>query len=292
MWTTLTTADLIKSRVGDETLRILDCRHQLTNPEYGPQQYAAGHIPGAIHAHIDRDLSSAPRPDTGRHPLPDPTRFKETLGRWGIDQNVQVVVYDDQGGIWAARAWWLLQDYGHKAVALLDGGIQAWKESAGMLTTQAPNFRRRRFDGEPGHRPKIEAEHLRNALERGHVRALDARAPERYRGETEPVDPVAGHIPGAGNLPAVSLVTKSQRLLAIPELRAMLEPAMHGHKPPEVAAYCGSGVTGSLLVLAYEAAGLGSIRLYPGSWSEWIRDPRRPIATGTETETTTGTGHV
>ncbi len=292
MWTTLTTADAIKSRTGDETLRILDCRHQLTNPEYGPQQYAAGHVPGAIHAHIDRDLSSAPRPDTGRHPLPDPARFRETLGRWGIDDNVQVVVYDDQGGIWAARAWWLLQDYGHKAVALLDGGLQSWTATGAMLTTQAPNFRRRRFDGQPGHRPKIEAEHLRHALERGHVRALDARAPERFRGETEPIDPVAGHIPGAGNLPAVSLVTKEAKLLPMPELRAKLEPAMNGHKPGEVAAYCGSGVTGSLLVLAYEAAGLGSIRLYPGSWSEWIRDPRRPIAKGPETQTSPRTGHV
>ena len=292
MWSTIATVQDIKARVGDETLRILDCRHQLTNPEYGPQQYAAGHIPGSIHAHIDRDLAAAPRPDTGRHPLPEPAKFRETLGRWGIDEHVQVVAYDDQGGIWAARAWWLLHDYGHKAVALLDGGIQAWLGDGNKLTAVAPNFRRRRFEGQPGRLPKIEAEHLRHALERGHVRALDARAPERFRGETEPIDPVAGHIPGAANLPASSLVTKDQRLLPMPELRGKLEAAMNGHKPGEVAAYCGSGVTGSFIVWAYETAGLGSIRLYPGSWSEWIRDPRRPIGKGAETPTKPGSGHV
>src|SRR5688572_13016707 len=253
MWSTLTTAKDIKSRVGDEKLRILDCRHQLTSPDYGPHQYAAGHIPGAIHAHIDRDLSSTPRRDTGRHPLRDPTKFRATLRGWGHGDTVQVVGYDDQGGVWGVRAWWLLQDYGHNAVALLDGGIQAWTAKGGKLTTQAPNFKRRRFDGQPGRRPKVEAEHLRHALERGHVRALDARAPERYRGETEPIDPVAGHIPGAGNLPYTGG-------LDVPEdLRATED---------EVVVYCGSGVTACVDVLALERGGV-SAKLYPGSWSEW-----------------------
>jgi len=291
MWTTLVAAKELASRNKDDNIRLLDCRHQLTNPHWGPQQYAAGHLPGAVHAHIDNDLSSKPTPTTGRHPLPEPETLRETLGRWGIDDKVQVVVYDDQGGIWAARAWWLLQDYGHKAVALLDGGIQAWIANGGPLTTDIPPITTRRFSGKPGHRPQIDATHLGHALEHGHVRALDARAPERYRGETEPIDPVAGHIPGAGNLPALSLV-KDQHLVPATELRPRLVEAAGGKKPGEIVAYCGSGVTGSFLVLAYEAAGLGSIRLYPGSWSEWIRDPKRSVATGDEASSKPRTAHV
>jgi thiosulfate/3-mercaptopyruvate sulfurtransferase len=292
MWTTLVSASELLSRQSSADLRILDCRHQLTNPAWGPDEYAKAHIPGAVHAHIDRDLSSKPTPQTGRHPLPDPSMLRDRFSTWGIDESVQVVVYDDQGGVWAARAWWLLQDYGHKAVALLDGGLQAWTHAGGRLTHETPSIPRRNFAGTPGHRPEIHATALVHATANGQVRPLDARAPERYRGEMEPIDPVAGHIPGARNLPAVSLLDKDKRFLPIPRLRERLQEAAGGRKPEELAAYCGSGVTGCHLVLAYEAAGLGSIRLYPGSWSEWIRDPKRPVAKGDDPDHDAGTAHV
>src|SRR5687767_12170213 len=206
MWTTLVTPTELARRIDDRHVRILDCRHQLTDPSWGPKQYALGHLPGSVHAHIDRDLSSTPMPHTGRHPLPKPETFRDAARRWGIDETTQVVAYDDQGGIWAARAWWLLQDYGHRAVAVLDGGIQAWVAAGGKITTDVPQTTARNFTGNPGHRPQLDAGQLRERLAKHSVTAVDARAPERYRGESESIDPVAGHIPGARNLPAVSLV--------------------------------------------------------------------------------------
>lgn len=292
MWNGIVTASELVKAIGNPELRLMDCRHQLTNPHWGPQQYAAGHLPGAVHAHIDRDLSSPPTARTGRHPLPDPAVFCEKLGRWGIDEHVQVVAYDDQGGIWAARAWWLLQDYGHRAAAVLDGGIQGWTGAGGPLTPEPPTIAPTTFRGAPGHRPQLDAQTLRDALGSGHMVALDARAPERYRGHTEPIDPVAGHIPGARNLPAMSLVTDEQKFLPPDRLRETLQRAARGRPPQEIAAYCGSGVTASHVVLAFDVAGLGPISLYPGSWSEWIRDPSRPIATGEEPADKARTAHV
>ncbi len=278
-WTTTVSADEFRRSEGAPDLVVLDCRHVLSDPEAGPRAYAEGHIPGALHAHCDRDLASRPTKQSGRHPLPDPPRFRRTLGAWGVGPDTQVVVYDDAGGAWAARAWWLARHYGHARVALLDGGVQAYQAAGGVLTDDLPPTEARDFVGSPGHMPMIGAASLvgRVPVEAGAL--LDARDPPRYRGETEPIDPVAGHIPGAVNLPHKSLVAPDGRLKPQEALAAMFHDSTRGRTGEEVAVYCGSGVTSALLVLAMEHAGLGTPALYTGSWSDWIRDPSRPVAT-------------
>lgn len=279
MWSLLVDAQTLAMHADEPRLRILDCRHKLTDPEWGPNEYRRGHLPGAVHAHVDHDLSAPPTPATGRHPLPDPQRFRAACERWGIDASTQVVVYDDAGGVWAARAWWLLRHYGHEKVALLDGGIDAWKAIGQPLTPEVPRIRPTRFQGEPGHMPTVHAAQILQSLPGHTLTLLDARASERYLGEVEPIDPVAGHIPGARSLPAASLVGPGKRLLGPDELRRRFDQAAQA-PPAATVAYCGSGVTGAHLVLAAEVAGRGRIALYPGSWSEWIRDAARPVERG------------
>lgn len=261
---------------GDD-LVLLDARHNLKDPSWGPKAYEAGHIPGAVHAHVDRDLSAAPRAATGRHPLPDVDDFREACSRWGIDDGTQVVCYDDWGGAWASRAWWLLRYYGHERVAVLDGGIQAWQEAGHALTTEAAHRPRKAFRGHPGHMPTITTWELTTRAPRCLV---DARAPARYRGDEEPVDPVGGHIPHAINLPFSANTDEKGRFLPREALRARYEAALGGQKPQDVAFYCGSGVTAPHDILAMEIAGLPGAALYPGSWSEWIRNPLRPVEKG------------
>lgn len=262
----------------DADLVLLDVRHALADPTKGPAAFREGHLPGALHAHVDRDLSSAPRPGTGRHPLPDVDDFREACARWGIDKRVQVVCYDDWGGAWASRAWWLLRYYGHEAVAVLDGGIPAWKEAglpvvAGEAQARAP----RAFKGKPGFMPTVTTWELTTRAPRCLV---DARAPARYRGDEEPVDPVGGHIPHAVNLPFSGNTGPDGRFLPAEQLRARYEAALAGLPPREAAFYCGSGVTAPHDILAMEIAGLPGAALYPGSWSEWIRNPFRPVEKG------------
>lgn len=260
-------------------LLLLDVRHNLSDPNAGPAAYAAGHIPGALHAHVDHDLSAPPARGTGRHPLPDVDAFIETASKWGIDERVQVVCYDDWGGAWASRAWWLLRYYGHRAVAILDGGIGAWTSAGYRLSTAVPKRRRRAFAGRPDHMPVVTAWDITTRAPRCLV---DARGPTRYRGEEEPVDPVAGHIPLAKNLPFVDNVDKDGRFLPADVLREKYEAALDGLPPSDAAFYCGSGVTAPHDILAMEIAGLPGAALYPGSWSEWIRNPMRPVSRGGE----------
>lgn len=260
-------------------LVLLDVRHALADAEAGPRAYAAGHLPGAVHAHVDRDLSAPPRPTTGRHPLPDVDDFRATCSRWGIDRGVQVVAYDDWGGAWASRAWWLLRYYGHEAVAVLDGGVGAWQRAGLPLSTEVPRRAPRPFEGHPGHMPTVTTWELTTRAPRCLV---DARAPARYRGDEEPVDPVAGHIPHAVNVPFAENTGTDGRFLPADVLRAKFERALGGLAPKDAAFYCGSGVTAPHDILAMEVAGLPGAALYPGSWSEWIRNPMRPVARGTE----------
>jgi len=260
-----------------ERVVVLDVRHDLKDPEKGPRLWKEGHIPGSVHAHVDRDLSSPPRPQTGRHPLPDVDAFRATCSAWGIDASVQVVAYDDWGGAWASRAWWLLKHYGHDAVAVLDGGIGAWTAAGLPLSREETKRAPRRFAGAPGHMPTVTTWDLTTRAPRCLV---DARAPERYRGDVEPVDPVAGHIPQAVNLPFARNTDESGRFLPAAELRAKYEAALAGARPQDVAFYCGSGVTAPHDILAMHVAGLPGAALYPGSWSEWIRNPMRPVEKG------------
>jgi thiosulfate/3-mercaptopyruvate sulfurtransferase len=282
-WTTIvdvaSLAEALRwARLGErEPILILDARHDLKDPEEGPRRYAAGHLPGAHHAHVDRDLSSPPRRGTGRHPLPDVDAFVATASRWGIATGVQVVAYDDWGGAWASRAWWLLRYYGHEKVAVLDGGVQAWTAAGQPLVKEPPPSRPRAFVGHPGAMPTVTTWELTTRAPRCLV---DARGPERYRGDVEPVDPVAGHIPHAINVPFAHNTDKDGRFLPAPVLREKYLGALGGLAPKDAAFYCGSGVTAPHDILAMHVAGLPGAALYPGSWSEWIRDPLRPVAKG------------
>lgn len=282
-WTTLVDVASLAERIrwsglGErEPLVILDVRHDLKDPEEGPRRYAAGHVPCAQHAHVDRDLSSPPRPGTGRHPLPDVDDFVDTASRWGIGRDVQVVCYDDWGGAWASRAWWLLRYYGHERVAVLDGGFPAWVAAGQPVSIEAPKVARQRFPGHPGAMPTVTTWELMTRAPRCLV---DARAPERYRGDVEPVDPVGGHIPHAINLPFAHNTDKDGRFLPREVLREKYLGALAGLPPQDAAFYCGSGVTAPHDILAMHIAGLPGAALYPGSWSEWIRNPMRPVEKG------------
>ena len=252
---------------------LLDCRWQLAGGA-DRAAYDRGHLPGAAFVDLDRDLSAAPGP-RGRHPLPDPAAFQAAMRRCGVDDRRPVVAYDqgDAGG--AARAWWLLGFFGHPAARVLDGGLPAWVASGRPLDTAPPDPRPGDFTARPGHRPALDAAGAARMAAAGVL--LDARVPARYAGREEPVDPVAGHLPGARNAPMGELLAGGQ-LLPAAELRRRLE-ALGVRDGVPVGAYCGSGVVASQLVLALEAAGLPAA-LYPGSWSEWVADPSRPVAVG------------
>jgi thiosulfate/3-mercaptopyruvate sulfurtransferase len=258
------------------TQTLLDVRWQLTTGSQ-PNLYASGHIPGAVFVDLDRDLA-APAGAGGRHPLPTAEDFQGAMRGAGVRTDAPVVVYDDANGLPAARAWWLLRYFGHAEVALLDGGLGAWL-AAGRPLTEGDERPRQPgdFQARPGAMPVLDAAQA-GALAAAGV-LIDARAPERYRGETEPMDPVAGHIPGARNWPRARTLDAAGRFLPRTELAEGLSALTRG---AEVGAYCGSGITAAHTVLALELAGIRGAALYPGSWSEWVTDPARPVATGDE----------
>jgi thiosulfate/3-mercaptopyruvate sulfurtransferase len=261
---------------------IIDCRFDLAQPEAGAQAYAAGHIPGAIYAHLNRDLSAPVTSATGRHPLPDPEVLATTFGRWGIDSSTQVIAYDADNGAYAARLWWLLRWLGHPRVAVLDGGLRAWTEAGFPVTTLVPAPQPADFVGKPQRELWVDVHQVAENLIQPRWTLIDARAAERFAGKVEPIDPIAGHIPGALNHPFASNLDVNSRFLTREALRERL---LNTLGTPEATtantavAMCGSGVTACHLLLALEAAGLPGARLYAGSWSEWITQPR-PVAQG------------
>lgn len=258
-------------------LRIVDCRASLQDVEAGREAYRRGHLPGASFADLLLDLSGAIVPGkTGRHPLPEVDSFVARVRSWGIGRDNQVVVYDDAAGAYAARLWWLLRWLGHDTVAVLDGGWSAWLAAGGATTTQTPIL------GVGDFVPHSHASWLvqaRDLAESAPRKLFDARAPERYRGEVEPLDAVAGHIPGADSLPFAGNL-RDGRFLPSAQLRERLSVALDGTSPEDAVVYCGSGVTACHDVLAFAHAGLALPRLHAGSWSEWITDPTRPVAKG------------
>jgi thiosulfate/3-mercaptopyruvate sulfurtransferase len=266
--------ELAAALAGDTPPVVLDVRWRLAGPAPA-ELYAAGHLPAAVAVDLDTDLSRPRRAGEGRHPLPEPAALQAALRRWGVSAGTEVVAYDDGDGTSAARAWWLLRWAGIGTVRVLDGGYAAWLGSGRPVSTDVPEPRNGDVVVRPGGMPVLDADGAAELARTGVL--LDARAPERYRGEKEPVDPVAGHIPGAVNAPTAGNVAGG-RFRSPAELRERF--AALGVTPDRPAgAYCGSGVTAAQVVLALELAGVGAA-LYPGSWSEWVTDPDRPVATG------------
>lgn len=271
--------------IGDRDWVSIDCRFELTRPEWGEQAFGAGHIPHALYAHLDRDLSGPRTPGSGRHPLPEARALADTFGRFGIDAQVQVVAYDQGPGTYAARLWWLLRWLGHTRVAVLDGGFAAWQRAGLPVTTECAARPPRRFEARPAADWVVTTEAIAAALAagslaRGEPLLVDARGADRFAGENETIDPVAGHIPGAHSHPFAQNLDALGQFRSPDELRRAWTATLRGRPPAALVAMCGSGVTACHNLLALEVAGLPGAKLYAGSWSEWIRDPTRAVARG------------
>lgn len=259
--------------------RIFDCRHDLKNTEYGAQAYARGHIPGALFLHLDRDLSGPTTGSNGRHPLPDVDTFSRRMSACGVTAETQVVAYDNEGSAFAARLWWLLRWLGHEKVAVLDGGLAGWRRTKRALDDVLPDIQPATFMARPT-LTTIDASRISSALGSAELLLLDARAPERFAGQNETLDPVGGHIPGAVNRFFFdNLEDDGCFFKAADELRGEFSTLLGSRDPHTVVQQCGSGVTACHNLLAMEIAGFSGSQLYPGSWSEWCSDPARPVAT-------------
>lgn len=276
-YTTLVDVATLRAHLDDPNWLVVDVRHQLSDTGYGERAYAEAHIPGAVFLHCDRDLSGPLTGSNGRHPLPDPEQLAERLGRIGIGSATQVVVYDDVQGMIAGRLWWLLRWLGHDAVALLDGGLQAWQAAGGAMTAVVPTQQPRAFVAQ-SRDFKVDAGYVQERIETPHMHLVDARGPDRFRGENETMDPVGGHIPGAVNRFFKDNLLPDGRFKPAAELRAEWLAILAGSPPDLVIHQCGSGVSACLNMVAMEIAGLPGSRLYAGSWSEWCADPGRPVA--------------
>jgi thiosulfate/3-mercaptopyruvate sulfurtransferase len=282
-YTTLIEPAALAPHVADPTWLVVDCRHDLMNLAAGREAYAAGHIPGAVFADMETELSGAKRDATGafrgRHPLPEKDAFIDLLRGWGVNDDTQVVAYDAHGGMFAARLWWMLRWVGHEAVAVLDGGLPAWQAAGQPVVTEAPAPRAR---GGIAVRPAlvttVDVAAILHNVEHGGKTIVDARAPDRFRGENETIDPVGGHIPGAKNRFFKDNLQPDGRFKAPEQLKAELGVAVGD--PHHAIMQCGSGVTACHNLLALDVAGLPGAALYPGSWSEWSADPKRAVATG------------
>lgn len=282
MHTTLIAAADLAGHLADSRYVIVDCRHDLINPAAGRDAYAAGHIPGARFADMDHQLSGAKRGADGvfrgRHPLPERAALAETLRDWGVNHDSQVVAYDAHGGMFAARLWWLLRWLGHPAVAVLDGGLPAWQAAGLALSQDAPAVRRGDFTEHSTLVPQVDATAVLANIDGGARTVIDARAPDRFRGENETMDPVGGHIPGAKNRFFKDNLQADGRFKDAQQLKADFSALVAD--PASAIMQCGSGVTACHNLLALEVAGLPGAALYPGSWSEWCADSARPVATG------------
>jgi thiosulfate/3-mercaptopyruvate sulfurtransferase len=275
-------ADSLNARLQRSGLVVLDCRFALDDPAYGARSYGEGHIPGALFADLEHDLSApVVKGVTGRHPLPDAAELIGKLRAWGVDNDSPIALYDDGPGAFAARAWWLLAWLGKRDdVYLLDGGLKAWKEAGLPLSSEPAAVRPGNFSGTPDATLLLAAEQLQQRLGNPEMTLLDARALPRFRGEVEPLDPVAGHIPGAQCAVFTDNLGGDGRFLPAEQLRARFD-ALRGSRPVEsLVVYCGSGVTACHNLFAMSLAGYPLAPLYAGSWSEWITDPARPVATG------------
>jgi len=278
-YATLIGANELAQHLHDPDWVLFDCRFDLTNPDFGFDAYSVGHLPGAFYLDLDDDLSGPKNGQNGRHPLPDPAHLAARLAECGVGNHTQVVAYDDAGGMFAARLWWLLRWLGHHRVAVLDGGFQAWGRASQALSTETPEARPATYTLalQPS---RVDADYVSAHLNRPDMLLLDARSPDRFRGENETLDPVGGHIPGATNRFFKDNLGGDGCFKQASVLREEFGALLKGHDIHKVVHQCGSGVTACHNLLAMEAAGLSGSRLYAGSWSEWCADPKRPVATG------------
>lgn len=278
-WTTIVQPETLAIALGRDDLAIVDCRHSLANPGAGEVMYQQSHIPGAVFAHMDRDLSDMGKAGAGRHPWPDAAVFTAKLGEWGISPQHQVVAYDDGEGAHAARLWFLLRALGHEKVAVLDGGWRRWTANGLHPVDSHPHKAApTRYVGEFQADRLLDASQVQARLDAGDL-LVDARAADRFRGENETIDRVAGHVPGARNRPWTDN-TVDGRLKTPVQLAEEFRALLGTHTPGQVMVMCGSGVTACHHLLAMERAGMKGARLFTGSWSGWIADPSRPVATG------------
>jgi len=280
MFTTLITTAALAQHLDDPAYVIVDCRFKLDDVAWGEREYASAHIPRASYAHLDRDLSGRKTGTNGRHPLPDPTTLARTFGSLGIRDGVQVVAYDQDNGMFASRLWWLLRWLGHDASAVLDGGFAKWTAEDRPIRGGAERAAPAAFAGAPRSDMIVDAARVAEISRDRTAALVDARAPQRFRGDVEPLDRVAGHIPGARNYFFQQSVDERHTFRTPEQLREQLRSALGGAAPHDVVCYCGSGVTACHNLLALEHAGLHGARLYPGSWSEWCSDEARPIERG------------
>lgn len=280
-FSTLIDAATLRANLGRDGWVIFDVRHQLADTGYGERVYGEGHIPGAVFLHCDRDLSAPLTGHNGRHPLPGVADFCARLGACGVSSRSQVVVYDDAQGMIAGRLWWMLRALGHRQVAVLDGGWQAWLEAGGeTLAGQTARPLAVECDLAPAYAGLIAVDEVLTALGASDRLLVDARSADRFRGENETIDPVGGHIPGAINRCFRDNLLPDGRLKPAEVLRQEWLLTLRGRAPEAVVHQCGSGVSACLNALAMEVAGLPGSALYAGSWSEWCSDPARPVATG------------
>lgn len=280
MYQTLISAAQVQS-LGTGNCCIVDCRFNLSDPQWGEVAFAQAHLPGARYVHLDRDLAAPVTPASGRHPLPSPAEFAARVGGWGIGPQTQVVVYDQNSGVYAARLWWMLRWIGHRNVAVLDGGLAAWSAAGLPLSADAPVVPTAEIRSvqAPAARA-ITVTTLQQRLAHDDIVLVDARAADRFAGQNEPLDAPGGHVPGAVNHPFARNLDERGQFLPVPALRERWLATLNGRDAGALVAMCGSGVSACHNLLALAHAGFADGQLYVGSWSEWIRDPARPVATG------------
>jgi thiosulfate/3-mercaptopyruvate sulfurtransferase len=279
MRTTLISTEDLAAHL-DGSWAIVDCRYDLRNGEWGRDQYVAGHVPGAVYASLSKDLAAPPTGSNGRHPLPCVEDLEATFGRLGISAATQVVMYDQDSGMFASRMWWTLRYLGHDAAAVLDGGWAKWLSEGRAVRPGDESRAAAVFTGRRRKELRLPLEQVRAALGDSSVLLVDARAPERFEGKSEPIDRTPGHIPGAVNHFYKRNVTDDGVMLPPETLRRQFDEVLGGRPPAQVVMYCGSGVSACHNLLAMEHAGIRGVKLYPGSWSEWTSDPQRPVETG------------
>jgi thiosulfate/3-mercaptopyruvate sulfurtransferase len=276
---TLIDPGILASHLDDPSWVIVDCRFDLTDPSKGEREYEQAHIPGARYAHLDRDLSGPKTGTNGRHPLPSPAELRETLGALGIANTSQVVAYDGDIGMYASRLWWMLRWMGHDRVAVLDGGLARWEREGHPVRHGRETWAPATFDGVARDGWRLTVDEVLPLVNDPSTLLVDSRSNERFRGIGETLDPVAGHIPGAANYFFQQNLAADKTFKSPEELRAQWAPVMEERDPREVVLYCGSGVSACHNLLALEHAGISGVRIFPGSWSEWIADPVRPVET-------------